>query len=435
MRVLWVCNIMLPMIAEKLHVESNVKEGWITGILTRLLKEGKNSDITLGIAFPANENLARFHDVYVFQEMPIDCYGFYEDMNRLEEYQPSIESRMEEIIGEFKPDVVHVFGTEYPHALAVAKAYSHPERLLYGIQGVISYYGNSYLADLPKSVYNRKTFRDIVKKDSILQQKDKFCKRGQMEIRTVRMTGNVTGRTDFDKGFTKEVNEDVVYYPMNETMRPCFYEGSWKLDECKKHQIFFSQADYPLKGFHYLLQALPKVLSEYPDTRVVVAGNDIIHKKGLLGFLKISSYGKYLAKLIRKNGLQDKITFLGKIPAEEMKNQYLQSNALVCSSVLENSPNSVGEAMLLGTPVIAARVGGIPSMLIDRKEGLLYEGGNVDALADTIIELWKEQEAVIPLCNRLAKAAVARARIAHDPETNFKRLLEIYRDINENASV
>ena len=432
MRVLWVCNIMLPMVAEKLHMESNVKEGWITGILSRLIKDGKNGEINLGIAFPANEGLAHFHDVYVFNEMPVECFGFYEDMGKLEQYQPEIERRMEEIINQFQPDVIHVYGTEYPHALAVARVCKNPEKLLVGIQGVISIYAKGYLADLPKDVYESATFRDRLKKDSILQQQEKYRKRGEMEIKTTRIAGNITGRTEFDKNFVLQTNEDAVYYPMNETMRPCFYEGAWSLEKCNKHQIFVSQADYPIKGFHYLLQAMPRILKEYPDTKVMVAGNNILRKGGPLNRIKVSAYAKYLEKLIEQNNLWDKITFLGKISAEEMKKQYLECHAFLCPSVLENSPNSVAEAMLLGTPVIAARVGGIPSMITDRKEGLLYTGNDVDELADTVIELWKD-ESVLPLSGRLAKAAVVRAHAAHDPETNFQRLKEIYRAINNKT--
>ena len=432
MRVLWLCNIMLPMVAEKLHMESNVKEGWITGILTRLIAEGKESGITLGIAFPADENLAHFHDVYVFNNTTVECFGFYEDMSRLEQYQLDLERRMEEIIDQFKPDVVHVFGTEYPHALSMARVYPYPERLLIGIQGVISWYAKQYLADLPKEVYESRTFRDILKKDSILQQKDKYTKRGEMEIKTTRIAGNITGRTDFDKAFMESVNPDAVYYPMNETMRPCFYEGAWSLEKCNKHQIFVSQADYPIKGFHYLLQALPAILKEFPDTKVMVSGNNILRGKGFISRLKISAYAKYLEQLMRQNNLEDKIVFLGRLSAEQMKEQYLKCHTFVCPSVLENSPNSVAESMLLGTPVVAARVGGIPSMITDRKDGLLYTGNDVEELARTIIELWKD-ESVLPMSGRLAKAAVARARAAHNPETNFNRLKEIYREIEKRA--
>lgn len=432
MRVLWLCNIMLPMVAEKLHMESNVKEGWITGILTRLIAEGKESGITLGIAFPANENLAHFHDVYVFNNIPVECFGFYEDMSRLEQYQPDLERRMEEIIDQFKPDLVHVFGTEYPHALSMARVYPHPERLLVGIQGVISWYAEQYLADLPKEVYESRTFRDIVKKDSILQQKEKYTKRGEMEIKTTRIAGNITGRTDFDRSFMESVNPDAVYYSMNETMRPCFYEGAWRLDKCHKHQIFVSQADYPIKGFHYLLQALPAILKEFPDTKVMVSGNNILRGGGIINRLKTSAYAKYLEKLIKEYALEDKIVFLGRLSAEQMKEQYLKCHTFVCPSVLENSPNSVAEAMLLGTPVVAARVGGIPSMITDRKDGLLYTGNDVEELSRTVIGLWKD-ESVLPMSGRLAKAAVLRARAAHDPETNFNRLKEIYREIVKGA--
>lgn len=432
MRVLWLCNIMLPMVAEKLHVESNVKEGWITGILTRLIKEGKNSGITLGIAFPANENLARFHDVYVVHNMPVECYGFYENMEKTEQYQPDIEQRMEEIVNQFQPDIVHVFGTEYPHALSMARVFPHSDRLLVGIQGVISWYGEQYLADLPKEVYKSRTFRDIIRKDSILQQQEKFLKRGDMEIKTTRIAGNITGRTVFDKAFSESVNPDAVYYSMNETMRSCFYEGEWSLEKCRKHQIFISQADYPIKGFHYLLQALPAVLKEFPDTKVKVSGNKILRQGNPINRLKISAYAKYLKKEIKKYGLEDKIVFLGKLPAEQMKEQYLECHTFVCPSVLENSPNSVAEAMLLGTPVVAARVGGIPSMITDCKDGLLYTGGNTEELAQTLIRLWKD-EGVLPLAGRLSKAARVRAKQTHDPETNFKRLMEIYQDIYKRA--
>lgn len=419
---------MLPLIAEKLHMETNVKEGWITGIVTRLIKEGKNSGITLGIAFPADENLAHFHDLYRFKDTPIECFGFQEDLTIPEQYQPEMERRMEEIINQFQPDVVHVFGTEYPHALAMARVFKKPQRLLVGIQGVISLCAKEYLADLPREVYESRTFRDVIRKDSILQQQEKFKKRGEMEIKTVRIAGNITGRTEFDKEFVKQTNEDARYYSMNETMRPCFYEGSWSLENCRKHQIFFSQADYPLKGFHYLLQAMPRILQEFPDAQIKVAGNSILRRGGLKNKIKVSAYAKYLEKLMEENHLQDKVTFLGKLSAEEMKQQYLDSHVFVCASSLENSPNSVGEAMLLGTPVVAARVGGIPSMITDRKEGLLYTGGNVEEMAENIIQLWKD-ESMLPVAGRLSKAAAARAKVTHDGEQNFKRLKEIYQDI------
>lgn len=433
MRVLWLCNIMLPAIAEKLHLESSVKEGWLTGLLSQVIAEGADSGLQLGIAFPANENLAEYHDVFVWNRVAVSCYGFFENTGTPEVYQPHLESRFEDIVRDFKPDVVHVFGTEYPHTLAMARAVKEPNRLLLGIQGPVSVYADAYFAKLPKKVVSRRTFRDIVRKDSLMQQRDKFIKRGKNELRAIRLTGNVTGRTAFDKEYCEKVNPDAWYHSMNETMRPCFYEGKWSYDTCVKHQIFYSQADYPIKGLHFVLQGLPAILEKYPDAKVMVAGNDIVRGNSLPDIIKRSSYGKYLRTLIRKNNLKGKVQFLGRLSAEEMKQKYLESHIFLCASTLENSPNSVAEAMLLGVPVVAGAVGGIPSMVDNRKEGILFEGENPAALAEAVIGLWDSENNGFAgsMTKKISQAGIPRATKVHNPATNFRRLLEIYRTIAE----
>lgn len=65
---------------------------------------------------------------------------------------------------------------------------------------------------------------------------------------------------------------------------------------------------------------------------------------------------------------------MGKLTAGQMRDRYLASSLYVCCSALENSPNSLGEAMLLGMPCVSADVGGIPSMFTDGVDGILYRG-------------------------------------------------------------
>ena len=93
----------------------------------------------------------------------------------------------------------------------------------------------------------------------------------------------------------------------------------------------------------------------------------------LLNRMKISAYGKYLQQLICRGNLEEKVVFLGRLSGEQMKEQYLKSNLFVCCSAIENSPNSLGEAMLLGVPCISADVGGISSVFEGGKDGFLYE--------------------------------------------------------------
>lgn len=435
-KVLWICNIMLPAIARQLGLPYSNREGWLTGIFEQLTKEKENRQIELGICFPAGD--VREYTMLTIGEMlkvkGVPCYAFIEDLNRPEQYDPAMEMRFREIFRDFNPDMIHIFGTEFPHALAAAKAFGRPEKTLIGIQGLCGEIAKVYMAGLPEKVCRKVTFRDFIRKDSLKQQQEKFVLRGEHEKEAIRLSGHITGRTCFDREGTKQINPKAVYYSMNETMRSSFYTGQWKLEECEKHSIFLGQGDYPLKGFHFMLEAMPALLRKYPDTVLYVAGNSIVKRQTLKDKIKLSSYGKYLIFLMKKYHLEDKVIILGKLSEEQMKRQFLKANVFVCPSVLENSPNTLGEAMLLGVPVAAAAVGGIPDMVTDGKEGLLFAAGDVKGLAAAIEAIWQEDKQGQSLAVRLSGKARMRARMAHDGAKNYERLMEIYRNILDIAT-
>ena len=438
MRVLWVCNIMLPRIAEKLGQEVNNKEGWLTGLMEAVLAHNAldlENTVQLGIAFPISKEQEFLQDALVINEdYDVPFYGFRENVRMAEQYDMSMEADMAKILSHFKPDIVHCFGTEYPHTLAAIKCFGRPQRTLVGIQGLCRVYATGYMASLPKRVQNSVTFRDLIKKDSLKKQKQKYEDRGQWELAAVQGTGHVTGRTHWDKFWTGKWNPNAAYHVMQETLRKEFYSGKWSLDTCEPHSLFLSQGDYPIKGLHYMLQAMPRILEEFPDTKVYVAGNSILRSKNIIGRLKISSYGIYLEKLIRDYKLEGKIVFLGKLNAQQMKEAYLKSQAFVCPSTMENSPNSLGEAMILGVPVVTTDIGGITSM-IGPDEGAIYEGFRVELsdepgqfelissrLAEAVIYSFQNP---VEACARAEKAR-AHANKTHNGDVNNKRLLEIY---------
>lgn len=430
MKVLWVCNIMLPAIAKQLGLPYSNREGWLTGLLEKVMQEQQRNKISLAIAFPISEDMGS-----VDKELPLgegrSCriYGFIENLDAPEIYDAKIEERMKEIIKNFKPDVVHIFGTEYPHALACVRAFRRPSRTLVGIQGLISSCADVYMADLPGNVQRKVTFRDFVRKDSIRQQQRKFRKRGIYEKEAIRMTGHITGRTDFDREQTAKINPEARYHFLNETMRGCFYRDRWKASACVPYRIFLSQGDYPLKGFHYLLKAMPLVLERYPDAHICVAGSDILKEETWKDKLKLPAYAKYLKKLIKENHLEGKVTMLGRLDAESMKEQFLLSHVFVCPSALENSPNSLSEAMLLGVPCVAADVGGIHNLLIDGGDGLLYPAGNVEELAKQIVEIFSKET----ISEQFSDNARKHARKTHDADQNYYKLMQIYREIVNGA--
>ncbi len=425
MRVLWLCNIMLPAYAMAHGLSYSVREGWLSGCLSRIQTEKKDDEkITLAVCFPSDDA----HSSSKEEIEGITYYGFREDLDHPEVYDGSMEKRFREILDDFKPEVVHIFGTEYPHSLAMIRSFDKPERVLLGIQGICSVIATEYMACIPEEVQRSATFRDRLKEDSLSQQQGKFRLRGENETKAIELAGNITGRTGFDRAEVAKINPKAKYFPMNETMRPCFYMGKWSDKKAEPHRIFLSQGDYPLKGFHFMLEAMPKLLEKYPDAHVYVAGNNIIGRGGSKYpyFMRASAYGKYIKSLISKNRLKKNVTMLGSLSDTQMKEQFLKCSLFVCPSVVENSPNSLGEAMLLGVPVVAARVGGIPDLVVENKDAILFEKGNVEELTKAILQMWDEPV----IAAVYGDNASAHARATHNADTNFKRLLEIYHIIN-----
>lgn len=427
-KVLWICNIMLPAIAKQAGCPYSNREGWLTGLFEQLTGEEKKK-IELGVCFPVAEK----DSLKKLTVRGVSCYGFQEDLGTPEIYKEDLEEQFREIFRDFNPDMIHIFGTEFPHALAAAKAFGRPEKTLTGIQGLCGEIAKVYMAGLPEQVQKQVSFRDFVRKDSLRRQQQKFVLRGKNEAEVIRLSGHITGRTRFDREGTARIHPEAVYHSMNETMRSSFYTGAWKVENCQKHSIFLGQGDYPLKGFHFVLEAMPLLLKKFPDARLYVAGNNIIGYGTVKEKIKISAYGRYLRKLLEKNKLGDRVVMLGRLSQQEMKEQFLKSSVFVCASVLENSPNTIGEAMLLGVPVAASAAGGIPDMLIDGQEGLLFQTGNARALAEAVERIWISEDASpgeeSSFVLRLSAAGQRRAKMAHDGETNYRRLMEIYETI------
>lgn len=417
MKVLWLCNIMLPAIAEALGCQPSNKEGWLSGLVSALNKNQQENGIALAVAFPTDKEL----DGCKGRIESLTYYGFWENTAAPEIYDVGLEERLKRIVEDYNPDVIHCFGTEFPHTLAMTKIMAKTDKVLIGVQGLCTCCAEVYMADLPEKIQNKVTFRDFVRKDSLKKQQQKFSRRGEHERRAIQLVKHITGRTEWDRDQVLSWNPGASYYVMNETLRSDFYRDVWQAENSVPHRIFVSQGDYPLKGLHYVLEAMPDIVKKYPDTTLVVAGNPIIRKKTLQGRIKVSAYGAYIEQLMERNGLQDKVVFLGKCNAEEMKAAYLQSSLFLCPSSVENSPNSLGEAMLLGMPCIAAKVGGIPSLFTDGVDGIMYQGG-AKALADAVLRMWAEKDAG----RTFGKNAREHALKTHDGEANYQRLIEIY---------
>ena len=342
-------------------------------------------------------------------------------------YVPELEETFREEIRSFRPDVIHSWGVEYHHALAMvnaAEAEGKLDHMVASIQGLCRFLAEHYTDGIPARVCRSVTFRDLLRKDNILQQQEKFVLRGQLETKALEKLQHVIGRTDWDHGHALEIHPQIAYHFCNETLRETFYEDRWDYSRCKRHHVFASSCSYPIKGFHYLLEAFARVVKIYPDATLSVTGRSFL-TSDFREKLRQGSYEKYLARLARQYGLEEKITFLGNLSAENMKQAFLNANVFALPSTMENSPNVLGEAMVLGVPAVAADVGGVRNLMTHETEGVIYPSGNVQALAEGILHLFAlEDRAAI-----LGESARIHALKTHDPEKNLQDLICIYKEI------
>jgi glycosyltransferase involved in cell wall biosynthesis len=109
----------------------------------------------------------------------------------------------------------------------------------------------------------------------------------------------------------------------------------------------------------------------------------------------------------------------------QIKNELLSSRIYIHPSLIDNSPNSLCEAMLLGVPCIGSYSGGIPSLLENNYDGFLFNSTDPFDLAGKIYQLLINDD----LANKFSKNARRKATLRHDPSFVTLQILNCYEDI------
>lgn len=411
MKVLWLCNNAPGMVRSALSGKQESQVNWLDHVLQDLLNQG----ITLRILYRGSGAPGQIDGRCSYAPVPETPAHIY---------QPRLEESFRQELRDFQPDVIHSWGVEYHHALAMVNAAEREGMLPHmaaSIQGLCCRIAPHYSDGLPASALRSRTLRDIMRHDSILTQQAQYAQRGELEIEALRKLTHVIGRTDWDQANALNINPNITYHHCDETLRDVFYTDQWAYSRCRKHRIFASSCSYPVKGFHILLEALTIVRQQYPDTEIAVTGRSFL-AGDIKSLARQNGYEKYLRHLVKRNRLDGAVHFLGHLSAQDMKRAYLEANVFVLCSTMENSPNALGEAMLLGLPCVAADVGGVTS-LMGEEEGILCAPVDPESMARGICRVFSMEDQA----EAMGTAARNRARKTHDPEKNMKDLMEIYR--------
>ena len=269
------------------------------------------------------------------------------------------------VVREFKPDVIQVFGSEHSFGL-VAEHTDVP--VVLHVQGIVKPYYDVYLpfCSWPKYIlcggggfsaalqrfYTRSRWRHAVRR----------------EARILDLVQNYLCRTDWDREMTLAANPKARILHGGEVLRPVFYEAEpWKVKPHEATPVFVTTiSEPPYKGMDLVLKA---------GANLKEMGVEFVWK--VYGNVNPRFFEKITGITCEQAG----VTLCGVADAETLARELNACTAYVHPSYIDNSPNSVCEAQMLGVPVIAAAVGGVPSLIENGKTGFLFTPGSSASLA------------------------------------------------------
>lgn len=170
-----------------------------------------------------------------------------------------------------------------------------------------------------------------------------------------------------------------------------------------KYVLFFGQL-LEHKGVQILIKAAAKA----PTIKYKIAGD--------------GKYKKSLLELVNKLKIKN-VEFLGKVNEKKLENLILNARVCMVPSLWpENCPMTILEAFALKKTVIASDIGGIPEIVEDGKNGLLFDPGDSDDLAEKIRLLWNNPK----LAEKLGSEGLKTVKEKFSPEVHYKKLMIVY---------
>jgi len=300
-----------------------------------------------------------------------------------------VKNYLDTIIDEY--DLIHIHGSEHQYEVMASK-YTIPKVI--SIQGII----NEYIKILPilsnYKIYIEWKISAMYEKKYLSQYKYFSC------------------RTHWDREYVGTASPDAKIYTIWEMIRSDFFNNHFSENSNK---VLFVGGKNPIKGLKELLFAFNDSLQE-KGLELIILGNcdrDAVHR-----IIEQNTLENINIDYIECRGMQD---------ASGMIKAYEDSFCLVHPTYIDNSPNSVCEAQLSGLPVIATDVGGVSSLIEDKKTGLLIgkESKDIEIAVDRLLN-----DDTLRKNISIESRRIARER--HDPDLILEQTLKMYHNISES---
>ena len=420
MRVLWLTRYPPTGFVDK-FASAYHGEGWVFSLQNAVEKQ--NADIDLGVAFLFPNTESKKHDGKVTyypirkeQKSSIQKALFYLGGYKREGKTYLLETL--DVINDFKPDLIHIFGIESPFAFMVG--YTDIPVVIH-LQGILNPCHNSFY---PQGM-NQYTFlfKDFFIKEWLLHNGynfsyDEMKVRSQREVSLFKNAKYFMGRTEWDFQISRIFSPNSEYFHVNEILRDSFYEEiPWIIQKSGKFIIMSTISETVYKGLDTILKTA-QLLKQF-------TGLDFEWK--VVGVNGDSKFVQFFEKDLQIKGKEVNVAYKGVWNAGQICAGLQQTHVYVHPSYIDNSPNSLCEAQMIGLPVIGTYVGGIPSLITHNETGLLVPANTPHELAYQLQYLQQHPETMVQLGKNARETAIHR----HSKEKIVSDLISVYHHISK----
>jgi glycosyltransferase involved in cell wall biosynthesis len=332
---------------------------------------------------------------------------------------------IQDIISEYQPELIHVWGTEnYWGILSARKLIPGP--VLLEMQGLMYayarvYYGGLNLFECIRCIGPK----EIIRPDySILYGKLRFEKWGKYEKEIIKGHNNISAQSEWVRSHVSHVNPGARIFKTGISLRSEFYKAdAWKpciKNNCSAPNIFtISSGATTYKGLHVLFGAIAVLKRKFPELRLNIAGNQV--RPGI----RKSGYTRWMEREIRRLGIKKHINWLGPLDAIGIIKGVQQASMVVIPSFIETYCVALAEAMILGAPVLVSYAGAMPELAKNEKTALFFPPGDEMACAQGMEQILNDREFAVRIGGSARRVALER----NDPDINLMRQLEIYKSV------
>jgi glycosyltransferase involved in cell wall biosynthesis len=233
----------------------------------------------------------------------------------------------------------------------------------------------------------------------------------------IRMADIVLANTGFVKNVLAE--KGIADNEKIKVIRRCMDVKRFSAGKNKysSHEIFYIGNNMERKGVMDIIEALPRVLKRFPDSKLTLVG----------GAQK--SMEKKIQNTIKEHGLESTVDVIPFMPPEDIAKRFSTANVFVLPSIIENLAVTLLEAMASGTPVVCTGTGA-NTEAVDERCGFIVDPESPGMIAERVIDIFSKPE----MARGMGRAGRDKIERCFRKDSMARQVMDVYNTIDSKKS-